>query len=322
MIRVCDGITDALCCRPPGPLARRERRACWVAREERATTPAGLWAAARRGAAAGGHLLCCRSSTMAPHRLRRGASHLPARRSRQSTSVIPSQTLMPVAILAGGLAKRLRPITEVIPKSLVDVQGEPFINHQLRLLAARGIKRVILCLQYRGELIKEAVGDGKHFGIDVEYSFDGPDLLGTAGAIKRALPLLENSFFVLYGDSYLPCDYCRIQTAYEESGQPALMTVFRNDGQWDKSNVEFSNGRIIAYDKDNQTTGMQFIDYGLGVFSRNAFEIVPDGQSYDLAALYRSLLDRGELAACEVNERFYEIGSFAGLEELRHYIFK
>jgi N-acetyl-alpha-D-muramate 1-phosphate uridylyltransferase len=230
--------------------------------------------------------------------------------------------ILTVAILAGGLAKRLRPVTKLIPKALVDVQGEPFIHHQLRLLAARGVKRVVLCLQYRGELIKETVGDGKRFGLDVEYSFDGPDLLGTGGAIKRALPLLENSFFVLYGDSYLPCDYCRIQAAYEESRQSALMTVFKNDGQWDKSNVEFSNGRIIAYDKENQTPGMQYIDYGLGVFSCRAFEVVPEGQAYDLAYLYQRLSAGGELAACEVQERFYEIGSFAGLEELRHYNFK
>jgi N-acetyl-alpha-D-muramate 1-phosphate uridylyltransferase len=228
--------------------------------------------------------------------------------------------IFPVAILAGGLAKRLRPITELIPKALVDIRGEPFINHQLRLLSASGIERVVLCVQYHGELIQQAVGDGKRFGVHVEYSFDGPDLLGTAGAIKRAIPLLGESFFVLYGDSYLLCDYRKIQAAYEESRRPALMTVFQNSGQWDKSNVEFSNGRIIAYDKVNQTSNMRYIDYGLGIFSGSAFEIVSEGQSYDLAALYQSLLKRGDLAAFEVSERFYEIGSFAGLEELRCYI--
>jgi N-acetyl-alpha-D-muramate 1-phosphate uridylyltransferase len=225
--------------------------------------------------------------------------------------------ILPMAILAGGLARRLRPITELIPKSLVDVQGEPFISHQLRLLSARGIQRVVLCVQYRGELIQQAVGDGKRFGIRVEYSFDGPVLLGTAGAIKRAFPLLEESFFVLYGDSYLPCDYAAVQAAFEESRRPALMTVFQNDGRWDKSNVAFHDGSIVAYDKENQTPGMRHIDYGLGVFSRGAFEIVRDNQAYDLADLYRNLVKTGELAAFEVSERFYEIGSFAGLEELR-----
>jgi N-acetyl-alpha-D-muramate 1-phosphate uridylyltransferase len=228
--------------------------------------------------------------------------------------------ILPVAILAGGLAKRLRPITELIPKALVDVEGEPFINHQLRLLSAHGIQRVVLCVQYRGELIQEAVGDGSRFGLHADYSFDGSDLLGTAGAIKKALPLLGESFFVLYGDSYLPCDYRRIQSVFEDSRRLALMTVFKNDGQWDKSNVEFNAGSIISYDKEKQTANMRHIDYGLGTFNRAAFGFVCDGHAYDLAALYQALLNKGELAACEVMERFYEIGSFSGLEELRRSI--
>jgi NDP-sugar pyrophosphorylase family protein len=227
---------------------------------------------------------------------------------------------LPVAILAGGLAKRLRPLTEVIPKSLVDVQGEPFIAHQVRLLSSNGIKRVILCVFYLGEIIQKAIGDGMRFGVQVEFSFDGPRLLGTAGAIKKALPLLGESFFVLYGDSYLPCDYRRIQTIFEQSRRLALMTVFKNDGRWDRSNVEFSDGRILSYDKKNQTPMMRHIDYGVGVFNRAAFETVPDNQTYDLAMLYQNLLNQGELAGYEVGERFYEIGSFAGLEEMRHYI--
>ena len=227
---------------------------------------------------------------------------------------------LPVAILAGGLAKRLRPLTEVIPKALVDVHGEPFIAHQLRLLSSNGIKRVILCVSYLGEIIQAAVGDGKRFGVEVEFSFDGPRLLGTAGAIKKALPLLGESFYVLYGDSYLPCDYRMIQTAYEQSGRAALMTVFKNDGRWDRSNVEFRGGQIMSYDKKNQTPMMRHIDYGLGVFNQAAFGMVPGYQPYDLAMLYQNLLNQGELAAYEVSERFYEIGTFAGLEEMRRYI--
>jgi NDP-sugar pyrophosphorylase family protein len=228
--------------------------------------------------------------------------------------------MLPVAILAGGLAKRLRPITELVPKALVDVDGEPFINHQLRLLSARGIQRVVLCVQYRGELIQESVGDGSRFGLRVEYSFDGSNLLGTAGAIKRAISLLGESFFVLYGDSYLPCDYRRVQAAFEESRRPALMTVYKNDGQWDKSNVEFSAGSIISYDKEKQSANMRHIDYGLGAFNRAAFDRVEDGRPYDLATLYQRLLNKGELAAFEAPERFYEIGSFSGLDELRRCI--
>ncbi len=229
-------------------------------------------------------------------------------------------SLLPVAILAGGVATRLRPVTENIPKALVDVNGEPFISHQLRLLRSRGIVRAIICAGYRGEMIRDFVGDGSRFEIQVEYSFDGDRLLGTGGAIKKALALLAGSFFVLYGDSYLPCDYMAVQTAFKRSGKEALMTVFHNKGAWDTSNVEFAGGQILAYDKKRITPGMRHIDYGLGVFQVEAFDHVPQDTQYDLADLYQLLLRRGDLAAFEVKERFYEAGSFNGLEELKRYL--
>jgi NDP-sugar pyrophosphorylase family protein len=223
---------------------------------------------------------------------------------------------MPVAILAGGLATRLRPLTDKIPKALVEINGEPFIAHQLRLLQRKGIRRVVLCLGYRGEMVQTFVGDGSSFGLAVEYAFDGPLLRGTAGAIHAALPLLDDEFFVLYGDSYLPCDYRAVEAAFRESAQPALMTVFRNHGRWDASNVEFANGRILAYDKKNRTPRMHYIDYGLGVFARRVFAHLPPGSVHDLGALYAGLLARGELAAWEAPERFYEAGSAPGIQEL------
>lgn len=224
--------------------------------------------------------------------------------------------MLPVAILAGGLATRLRPITDRIPKALVEINGEPFIAHQLRLLHSRGIRRVVLCLGYRGEMVRQFVSDGQDFDLQVEYSFDGPALRGTAGAIHQALDLLGSAFFVLYGDSWLPCDYAAVEAAFLRSEKNGLMTVFRNDGQWDSSNVEFTEGRILTYDKKNRTPRMHYIDYGLGAFQRQAFEGLETGSVHDLAALYQDLLARGELAALEVKERFYEIGSVAGIEEL------
>ena len=224
--------------------------------------------------------------------------------------------MLPVAILAGGLATRLRPITETIPKALVEINGQPFLGHQLELLARSGIRRVVLCLGYRAEQIQEYAGDGSSFGLHVDYCLDGPKLLGTAGAIRRALPQLGPSFFVLYGDSYLPCDYAAIEQTFTGSGKAGLMTVFRNEGQWDVSNVEFRGGRIVAYDKSNRTAAMHHIDYGLGVFRREVFDAVPEGQPGDLAALYQDLLRRGELAAFEAATRFYEIGSPEGIREL------
>jgi NDP-sugar pyrophosphorylase family protein len=225
--------------------------------------------------------------------------------------------MLPVAILAGGMGTRLYPLTEHIPKALVEINGEPFLAHQLRLLRAAGISRVVICIGRHGERIREFAGDGARFGVQIEYSADGPVLLGTAGAVRQALPLLGDAFFVLYGDSYLPCSYRDVEQAFHSAGRQALMTVYRNEGRWDSSNVEFCEGRILAYDKKNRTTGMQHIDYGLGIFSRAAFEGAPHA---DLAETYGDLLRRGQLAACEVRERFYEIGSTQGIRELSDYL--
>jgi NDP-sugar pyrophosphorylase family protein len=207
-----------------------------------------------------------------------------------------------------------------VPKALIDVNGEPFIAHQLRLLRDNRIERVVLCVGHLGELIRERVGTGARFGLQVELSFDGPRLLGTAGAIRQALPLLGDAFFVLYGDSYLPCEFGAVQAAFEKHGRPALMTVFRNENRWDKSNVEYHDGAIVAYDKRRPGPRMAHLDYGLGVFRRRAFDGVPAEEPYDLEALYQALLGQGDLAACEVPQRFYEIGSPGGLEETRRYL--
>jgi len=226
----------------------------------------------------------------------------------------------PVAILAGGLGTRLRPLTEKLPKALLEINGEPFIAHQLRLLRSNDIGHVVICVGYGAESIRKSVGDGARFGLKVDYSFDGPRLLGTAGAIKKALPLLGNAFFVLYGDSYLPCDYLSVQRSFEANHRLALMTVYANRNRWDRSNVEFLDGQILAYDKKNPSSGMQHIDYGLGVFAQEAFDRVGSHERFDLADLYQILLQMRELAGFEVTERFYEIGSFEGLEELRGHL--
>lgn len=229
-------------------------------------------------------------------------------------------SLNPVIILAGGLATRLYPMTERIPKSLIPINKVPYINHQLRLLHHHGIREVVLCVGHLGQLIEHHVGDGSDFGLRVLYSYDGSSPLGTAGAVKKALPLVGKTFFVLYGDSYLHCDYAAIQIAYEKQQKQALMTVFHNKDQWDTSNIEFTNGKMIAYDKKLRTERMRHIDYGLGIFNQSAFVDVPNHQSFDLAVLYQNLLIKEQLAAYEVNERFYEVGSFEGIKELESYL--
>jgi NDP-sugar pyrophosphorylase family protein len=228
--------------------------------------------------------------------------------------------MLPIAILAGGLAKRLRPITESIPKALVEIDGEPFLAHQLRLLHRAGYRRVVMCAGYLGEQIRSYAADGSAFNLDLTYSFDGPTLLGTAGAIRRALPLLGDAFAVVYGDSYLTCDYAAAERHFLDSGKPGLMTVYRNEGQWDTSNVEFTGGRIVAYDKANRTPAMRHIDYGLGMFRRAVFDAVPDDRPTDLVAVFQDLMRRNELAAWESPDRFYEIGSPEGIRGLEEFL--
>ena len=227
---------------------------------------------------------------------------------------------LPVAILAGGLATRLRPITERIPKSLVEVAGRPFAEHQIELLARNGISDIVFLVGHLGELVETALGDGSRWQVRLRYVFDGPRQLGTGGALRAALPVLGESFFVLYGDSYLDCDYGAIARAFAVSGRSALMTVCQNDDQWDRSNVLLRDGRIAVYDKQGTTPGMRHIDYGLGAFRSAVFRARPAGESFDLATVYQELLARGDLAGYDVGVRFYEIGSPAGLEETRAYL--
>ncbi len=230
------------------------------------------------------------------------------------------QELMPAVIVAGGLATRLRPLTERIPKALIEVAGHPFLWHQLELLKNRGVRRVVLLLGHLGESIQQRFQDGAELGIIIDYSFDGPVLLGTAGAIRQALPLLPERFFVLYGDSYLPCNYAAVEAAFRQSSLPGLMTVYRNEGLYDSSNVEYDGGRILRYDKRNRIPAMHHIDYGLGAFHRSVFEAIPAGQARDLATVYQDLLHAGSLAAFEVHQRFYEIGSPEGLRDTSEFL--
>ena len=227
---------------------------------------------------------------------------------------------IPVAILAGGLATRLRPITEKIPKSLVPVAGKPFLAHQLELLYLRGIRRVVLCIGHLGEMIQREFGDGEKIGVKLDYSFDGPKPLGTGGALKRALPLLDGEFFVLYGDSYLPIDYAPVAEFFHRSGKPGLMTVFRNDGKFDVSNVVFADDEIKVYDKKEKLPEMCHIDYGLSLFKAGVFDAYAADQAFDLAEVMGKLVRAKQLAGFEVAERFYEIGSHSGLTELEFYL--
>ena len=227
---------------------------------------------------------------------------------------------LPVAILAGGLATRLRPLTEKIPKALVEIAGRPFIDWQLELLAKQGIEHVVVCAGHLGEMIEAHVGDGSRFGLAVSFTYDGETLLGTGGAIRKALPLLGDEFFVLYGDSYLPIDYRAVARAFAASRKPGLMTVFRNDGQWDASNVWIEGDEVRMYDKSAGFPQMHHIDYGLTVFRKEVF--ARHAERFDLAEVMKDLVGRREMAAFAVAERFYEIGSLEGIADLERFLRK
>lgn len=224
-------------------------------------------------------------------------------------------------ILAGGLATRLGPLAAARPKSLVEVEGVPFVRLQLDLLQRNGVRRAVLAIGHLAGAIEAEVGDGARFGVAVCYSHDGPVRLGTGGAAKKALALLGSPFFVLYGDSYLTCDYRAVARRFEGvAGAEGLMTAFRNEGRWGASNLRFEDGRILRYDKADRDPAMRHIDYGLNILTREAFAGFPDGEAFDLSAVFQSLLARGRLAAFEVPERFYEIGSHEGLADLAAYL--
>jgi NDP-sugar pyrophosphorylase family protein len=219
----------------------------------------------------------------------------------------------PVCILAGGVGSRLGEQVKDTPKPLLEVAGEPFLVHQLRLLARYGIGRVVLCVGYLGEQIEQRIGV-ERFGIAIRYSYDAPQLDGTLGAIRRARELLGERFLVLYGDTYLRIDYADVARVWEASGLPAVMTVLRNEGRWDTSNAVFADGRVTAYDKGSPGPEMQWIDYGLGGLTAAALDALP-AQESDLAALYRELSRAGRLCGYEAKERFFEIGTPAALAE-------
>jgi NDP-sugar pyrophosphorylase family protein len=229
-------------------------------------------------------------------------------------------------ILAGGRGTRMRPLTETIPKALVPVLGLPFAAWQLRHLAGQGVNRIVYSIGYRGEMLRDYLGDGSLFGVQVTWVDEGPRLRGTGGALRLALELgaLDDAFFVLYGDSYLPIDMSEVERAWRESGAPAMMTVMRNQGRWDTSNVVFAGGRVIVYDKSRPQelrSEMRWIDCGLSVLTAPVIaEGTEPGASVDLAEVLGDLSGSGALAGFPVAGRFYEAGSPNGLRDLEAYL--
>lgn len=228
--------------------------------------------------------------------------------------------MLPIAILAGGLGTRLWPVTQQLPKALVPVYGRPFVDHQLRLLRRQGLERVVFCVSHLGEMIEGHVGDGRDYGLSISYAYDGAERMGTAGALKAALPQLGERFFVIYGDSYLRCDYSAVERVFDGSGTAGLMTVYRNANALVPSNVLFTGGIIRTYDKVHPTREMQHVDFGLSAFERRAFDGVAADRPADLSEVFQVLLRDGQLAGYESPERFYEVGTPEGVADLEAFL--
>jgi NDP-sugar pyrophosphorylase family protein len=228
---------------------------------------------------------------------------------------------MPEAvIIAGGPATRLYPLTHKVTKAMLKVAGKPFIAHQLELLADNGIRKAVILAGYLGGQIQDFVKNGSSFGIDVEFSFDGKKLLGTGGAIKKALSLLGENFFVMYGDSYLPVNFRKINEYFCKHDKLGLMTIIKNNNRWDKSNIIFKGKEISRYDKQHSYAGMNYIDYGLALLRKEVFLSHKYPRAFGLDSVYKNLIVDDQLLAFEVKKRFYEIGSFGGLNETKKYL--
>ena len=227
---------------------------------------------------------------------------------------------MQIAILAGGLATRLQPLTEKIPKSMIMINGKPFLQYQLEFLKRGGISDIVLCVGYLSEQIETHFGDGKRFGVDIKYSKEHERLLDTAGALKNAETLLEEEFFVMYGDSYLFLNFKEVQSHFQKFNKSALMVVYKNYDKYDKSNVAVGNGLIKKYDKKHKTNDMVYIDYGVSILRKKVLDVIPKGQVYSLESLFHELIKQKEMLAFETKKRFYEMGSYNGLEEFKKYV--
>ena len=221
---------------------------------------------------------------------------------------------LPVAILAGGLGTRLEKKVLNTAKVLIDVAGKPFISRQLNYLSDQGIKDIVICVGYLGNQIKNYIGNGLKYNLNVSYSDDSDRLLGTGGSIKKACQILGEHFFILYGDSFLPVNFSLVEKAYFQEKKPALMTVLKNKGRWDKSNAYFKD-KCVKYNKKKPQKNMDYIDYGLTIVRNSIFSDFPSNEVFDLADVFENLSNKSLLAGFEIYDRFYEIGSINGLND-------
>ena len=224
---------------------------------------------------------------------------------------------MQAVILAGGLATRLGERTDSLPKALLPIAGRPFLAWQIDALARSGFSQVLMCIGHFGAQLRDFLGDGAAFGVTAAYSEDGPHLLGTGGALRKALGLLEPTFLVTYGDSYLPFDYAApLQDLDDHPEALGTMSVFKNEGAWDSSNTEVCADQVLRYEKGGSDAALRYIDYGALALRRSVIAERPAELAFGLERIQSELALNGSLRALLARERFYEIGSEVGIRDL------
>jgi len=223
-----------------------------------------------------------------------------------------------VVILAGGFATRLGQLTINRPKSLVDILGKPFLAYQLELLQAGGITDIVLCIGHLGKQIQDIFGDGSKYGVRIRYSQEDRPL-GTAGALKNAESLLDDTFFVMYGDSYLFLDFPKLMAYFVSQNKLGLDTIFKNNDSYDKSNIVIKGNLVTRYSKTEKTKDMIYIDYGAAIFRKEVLQLIPENRFSPVEELFLRLIELEQLLAFEVKERFYEIGSPRGLKDFEEF---
>ncbi|KYK22480.1 hypothetical protein AYK24_02070 [Thermoplasmatales archaeon SG8-52-4] len=227
---------------------------------------------------------------------------------------------MQMVILCGGLATRLGKYSKNTPKSMIDIEGKPFLEYQIEILKKHSIKDILLCVGHLSDEIRRYFGNGSKFDVNIKYSYDGYKLLGPIGAVKNAEPLLENIFFIMYGDSYIKVDFQKVYSKFIKHNKLGLMTVFKNYDKYDKSNIAVENDLVVDYKKSNRTKEIVYIDYGMSVLRKESLDYVPKDEFFSTDKFFSNLINIRQLLAFEVKNRFYHIGNPDSLEEFRSFI--
>ena len=230
-----------------------------------------------------------------------------------------SENLEQVVIIAGGLGTRLYPITKRVPKSMVKVGPKPFFEHQIELCRKNGIRNIVFCGGYLWEEVWKYFGRGRGFGVEIDYSIE-EEILDTGGALKNAYPWLDREFFVLYGDSYLVFDWQEAYGFFTRSQAKGLMTVWEATNGFKPQVSIDERGFVKEFTKENFKPEMKYIEYGLNILKKNIIFEVP-GEKFPIGDYFNLLIEKRSLVSFKVKNKFFEAGSFEGINELKRLIY-